>query len=60
MFSLEDLPEPPFAGEPEAVAITVLRAIDRGTPVVYVPRIWGLVMFVIRQLPRFVMRRVGF
>ena len=26
------LPEPPFAGDPEGVARTVLRAIDRGTP----------------------------
>ncbi len=54
------LPEPPFAGDPEGVAGTVLRAIDRGAPVVYAPRVWALVMFVIRRLPRFVMRRVGF
>ena len=56
----EGLTPPPFAGEPEAVAATVLRAIDRGTPVVYAPAIWGLVMLVIRNLPRFVMRRIGF
>lgn len=54
------LPAPPFAGEPEGVARSVLRAIDRGTPVVYAPGIWRLVMLVIRSLPRFVMRRVGF
>lgn len=54
------LPEPPFAGEPEAVARQVLRAIDRGKPVVYAPPIWRWVMTVIRCLPRFVMRRVGF
>jgi NAD(P)-dependent dehydrogenase (short-subunit alcohol dehydrogenase family) len=56
----DGLPEPPFAGEPEAVAARVLRAIDRGQPVVYAPPIWRLVMAVIRMLPRFVMRRVGF
>jgi NAD(P)-dependent dehydrogenase (short-subunit alcohol dehydrogenase family) len=56
----DGLPVPPFAGEPEAVAGQVLRAIDRGTPVVYAPPIWALVMLVIRLLPRFVMRRVGF
>jgi len=56
----DGLPEPPFAGEPEAVAARVLRAIDRGTPVVYAPPVWGLVMALIRRLPRFVMRRVGF
>ncbi len=54
------LPEPPFAGDPEGVAATVLRAIDRGTPVVYAPPIWALVMLVIRLLPRFVMRKVKF
>lgn len=56
----EGLPAPPFAGEPLGVARVVLRAIDRGTPVVYAPPIWGLVMAVIRRLPRFVMRRVRF
>jgi NAD(P)-dependent dehydrogenase (short-subunit alcohol dehydrogenase family) len=54
------LKAPPFAGEPDAVAAQVVRAIDSGRPVVYAPRIWGLVMFVIRLLPRFVMRKIGF
>jgi decaprenylphospho-beta-D-erythro-pentofuranosid-2-ulose 2-reductase len=56
----EGLKPPPFAGEPEAVARQVLRAIERGTPVVYAPPPWALVMLVIRALPRFVMRRIGF
>ena len=51
---------PPFAGEAEDVAATVLRGIDAGTPVVYAPQIWRAVMTVIKALPRFVMRRVGF
>lgn len=51
---------PPFAGHPEPVARRVLRAIDRGTPVVYAPAPWAIVMAVIRGLPRAVMRRVGF
>lgn len=54
------LKPPPFAGEPDGVAKDVLRAIDRGTPVVYTPAPWRLVMLVIRNLPRFVMRRIGF
>jgi decaprenylphospho-beta-D-erythro-pentofuranosid-2-ulose 2-reductase len=54
------LKPPPFAGEPEGVARRVLRAIDRGTPVVYAPWPWRFVMMVIRALPRFVMRRIGF
>ena len=56
----EGLPAPPFAGEPEAVARTVLKALDRGRPVVYAPPIWRLVMAVIRLLPRAVLRRVSF
>ncbi len=56
----DGLPVPPFAGEPDAIAPRILRAIDRGTPVIYVPRIWALIAMVIRRLPRFVMRRVGF
>jgi decaprenylphospho-beta-D-erythro-pentofuranosid-2-ulose 2-reductase len=54
------LPVPPFAGEPDAVARVVLRAIDRGSPVVYAPPIWRWVMLVIRLLPRAVMRRLRF
>lgn len=56
----DGLPAPPFAGEPEAVARRVLKAIDAGTPVVYAPAPWRWVMMVIRLLPRVVMRRVGF
>ena len=56
----EGLKPPPFAGEPDAVAARVLRAIDRKQPLVYAPWIWGWIMRVIRTLPRFVMRRVGF
>ena len=55
-----DLDPPPFAGEPEEVAGRVLAALDRGAPVVYAPIAWGPIMAVIRSLPRFVMRRVGF
>jgi decaprenylphospho-beta-D-erythro-pentofuranosid-2-ulose 2-reductase len=56
----EGLKAPPFAGEPDAVAAQVVRAMDRGRPVVYAPGIWGLIMLVIRLLPRFVMRKIGF
>jgi short-subunit dehydrogenase len=56
----EGLPIPPFASTADAVVPAVLSAIDRGTPVIYVPGIWRFVMLVIRMLPRFVMRRVGF
>jgi decaprenylphospho-beta-D-erythro-pentofuranosid-2-ulose 2-reductase len=54
------LKPPPFAGEPDRVARDVIRAMDRRKPVVYTPGIWALVMLVIRFLPRFVMRKIGF
>ncbi|MBP9143109.1 MAG: SDR family NAD(P)-dependent oxidoreductase [Thermoanaerobaculia bacterium] len=54
------LAEPPFAGEADEVAARVVRAIDRGWPVVYAPPIWALVMLAVRNLPRGLMRRLGF
>jgi len=54
------LKPPPFAGEPAGVARDVVNAMDRRRPVVYTPRMWQLVMLVIRWLPRFVMRKIGF
>jgi short-subunit dehydrogenase len=51
---------PPFAGEPQGVARDVIRAIDGAKPVIYTPWIWRYVMSVIRLLPRFIMRRIGF
>jgi short-subunit dehydrogenase len=56
----DGLPEPPFAADADQVARTAVHAIDRGTPVVYAPPIWALVMLVIRWLPRAVMRKVNF
>ncbi|MBL8684536.1 MAG: SDR family NAD(P)-dependent oxidoreductase [Myxococcales bacterium] len=54
------LKAPPFAGEPEDVADTVISAMDRDESVVYAPRVWSAVMTVIRALPRAVMRKVNF
>ncbi|MCG5055264.1 MAG: SDR family NAD(P)-dependent oxidoreductase [Myxococcales bacterium] len=54
------LSPPPFAGTPEAVAAAVLTAIEKRKPLIYTPSAWRWVMWVIRCLPRFVMRRIGF
>jgi len=51
---------PPFAGEPDRVARDVVRAMDRGKALLYTPSMWAIVMFVIRQLPRLMMRRLSF
>ena len=54
------LKPPPFAGEPDAVARDIVRAMDKRRPLIYTPGIWRLVMLVIRHLPRFVMRKIDF
>lgn len=54
------LKPPPFAGTPEQVAKDVVRAMDKRKALLYTPAMWALVMLVIRNLPRFVMRRIGF
>ena len=54
------LKPPPFAGDPDDVARIVARAIDAKKPLVYAPGIWRFVMLVIKNLPRFVMRKIGF
>jgi NAD(P)-dependent dehydrogenase (short-subunit alcohol dehydrogenase family) len=54
------LKPPPFAGTAEGVAKSVVAAMDAGKALVYAPGIWALVMFVIRMLPRFVMRKIKF
>jgi decaprenylphospho-beta-D-erythro-pentofuranosid-2-ulose 2-reductase len=54
------LKPPPFSGEADRVSRQVVHAMDCRKAVVYAPRPWKLVMLVIRHLPRFVMRRIGF
>lgn len=54
------LKPPPFAGTADHVAKDVLRAMSRRKAVLYTPRMWALVMLVIRNLPRFIMRKIGF
>jgi decaprenylphospho-beta-D-erythro-pentofuranosid-2-ulose 2-reductase len=54
------LKPPPFAGEPDQVARDVLAAMDARKALIYTPAMWALVMLVIRNLPRFVMRKIGF
>ena len=54
------LKPPPFAGEPDQVAEDVVAAMDARKAMIYTPRMWALVMLVIRWLPRFVMRKIGF
>jgi short-subunit dehydrogenase len=44
---------------PEAIAPRIVRAIDRGKPVVYAPWYWGPVMRIIRNIPESIFMRIG-
>jgi len=44
---------------PEAVAQAIVAAIEQGSPVVYAPARWALIMMIIRHLPRFVFNRLN-
>lgn len=52
------LATPPLSTTPEAVADAVVRALERRTAVVWVPRVLRVVMSVLRHLPRAVFRRL--
>jgi decaprenylphospho-beta-D-erythro-pentofuranosid-2-ulose 2-reductase len=43
---------------PQTVAASIVRAIDRGSPVVYTPWFWRPIMSVIKALPEFIFRRL--
>ena len=44
---------------PGAVAQAIVAAIEKGSPVVYAPARWALIMMVIRHLPRFIFNRLN-
>jgi short-subunit dehydrogenase len=43
----------------EKVAATLVKAIDKGTDVVYVPGIWRIIMTVIRAIPEGVFKKLN-
>jgi short-subunit dehydrogenase len=44
--------------KPDKVARDILRAIGRGSSVIYTPRFWRIIMLIIRSIPEFVFRRL--
>jgi decaprenylphospho-beta-D-erythro-pentofuranosid-2-ulose 2-reductase len=48
----------PLFAKPDAVAKSIVRALDRQKPVVYVPWFWWGIMTIIRALPRFVFNKL--
>jgi hypothetical protein len=43
----------------EKVAATLVKEIDKGTDVVYVPGIWRLIMTVVRAIPEQVFKKLN-
>jgi short-subunit dehydrogenase len=43
----------------DVVAATLVKAIDKGTDVVYVPGIWRIIMGVIRVVPEFIFKKLN-
>lgn len=43
----------------ETVSATIVKAIEKGKPVVYVPGIWLIIMWVVRHLPRFIFNKLN-
>jgi decaprenylphospho-beta-D-erythro-pentofuranosid-2-ulose 2-reductase len=48
----------PKLADVEGVAKAIVDGVARGTPVVYVPGKWALIMMIIRHLPRFVFNKM--
>jgi short-subunit dehydrogenase len=52
-------PKGPLWAKPDQIAKQIVRAMDRGATVVYLPWFWRLIMFVIRSIPESVFRRLA-
>jgi decaprenylphospho-beta-D-erythro-pentofuranosid-2-ulose 2-reductase len=53
------LPEVPFTCNPDVVGKAVLKRLNRGPTLIWVPGILRIVMSILRHLPRFVFRRLS-
>jgi decaprenylphospho-beta-D-erythro-pentofuranosid-2-ulose 2-reductase len=51
-------PKGPLWAKPQQIAAGIVRTVDRPGTVVYLPRFWWLIMFVIRSIPEFIFRRL--
>jgi decaprenylphospho-beta-D-erythro-pentofuranosid-2-ulose 2-reductase len=43
----------------ESVARTIVKGIKRGSPVIYAPPIWQVIMLVVRHIPRFIFNKLS-
>jgi decaprenylphospho-beta-D-erythro-pentofuranosid-2-ulose 2-reductase len=52
------LPRNRLFAPPSAVAVAILRAVQRRSDVVYVPGFWRIIMWIIRQVPERIFKRM--
>jgi short-subunit dehydrogenase len=45
--------------KPEAIAAGIVKAVDKGRPVVYLPWFWFIIMTIIRSVPEFLFKRLS-
>jgi short-subunit dehydrogenase len=50
----------PLFASPHKVARGIVRAVDSGKPVAYVPGFWRVIMMVVRAIPEVLFRRLAF
>jgi short-subunit dehydrogenase len=53
------LPKGPLFAQPAQVAKHIVRAIEKRKDVVYVPPFWGLIMLIVRSIPRRVFKKMN-
>ena len=49
----------PLWAQPEDVAMSIVKAIDKERNVVYVPWFWQLIMLIIRHIPEFIFKKLS-
>ena len=54
------MPKSRLFAKPSRVARAIVRAVDRGTPVAYVPGFWRFIMAAVRAIPETLFRRLAF
>lgn len=54
------LPKGPLFASASQVARGIVRAVDRGSEVVYLPGYWRLIMFIIRSVPEAIFKKLKF
>ena len=54
-----EIPKNALFAPPCAVAKAIVRAVERGRDVVYVPGFWRVIMLVIRSIPERVFKRLS-